>query len=250
MRSSECAQSFPGTRMSPASRTTTEGRRILLTQHAAVKPIADAPALSPRKQQPASRTPHRESTTSDTTRTRPHTATAEKSHSSACRLINRGVSQEVVRVLLDRETDRVSAPYARITGQTVRCRGEAAMKAGIKGERVTLAPEGLLGQAQWAKTRYGIVTQALSNGYCGLPVQRTCPHANACPTCPVFLTGPGFLPELHEQRTRTLTLLDNANSCGHTRVAEMNQQVAAGLDRMIGELEDGQNEHGETVEAG
>ena len=52
----------------------------MLTQHAAVKSITDAPTLSPHKQQPASRTPHPESTTSNATRTQPHTATAETSH--------------------------------------------------------------------------------------------------------------------------------------------------------------------------
>ena len=69
-------------------------------------------------------------------------------------------------------------------------------------------------QAQWAKTRYGIATQTLPNGYCGLPLQRTCPHANACLTCPVFLTGPEFLPELREQRRRTLTLIDVSSATG------------------------------------
>jgi hypothetical protein len=171
-------------------------------------------------------------------------------HTFACRLINRDVPQEVVRVLLDHESSRMTAHYARITDQTVRRRWEAAMKVNIKGERVMLDAEGPLGQAQWAKTRYGVATQTLPNGYCGLPVQKTCPHANACLTCPVFLTGPEFLPELREQRTRTLTWIDNATSCGHTRVAEMNQQVADNLDRMIGELEDGQDEGKEAADAG
>jgi hypothetical protein len=171
-------------------------------------------------------------------------------HTFACRLINRDVPQEVVRVLLDHESSRMTAHYARITDQTVRRRWEAAMKVNIKGARVMLDAEGPLGQAQWAKTRYGVATQTLPNGYCGLPVQKTCPHANACLTCPVFLTGPEFLPELREQRTRTLTWIDNATSCGHTRVAEMNQQVADNLDRMIGELEDGQDEGKEAADAG
>jgi integrase len=162
-------------------------------------------------------------------------------HTFACRLINRDVPQEVVRVLLDHESSRMTAHYARITDQTVRRRWEAAMKVNIKGERVALDPGGPLDQAQWAKTRYGIATQTLPNGYCGLPVQKTCPHANACLTCPVFITGPEFLPELREQHTRTLTLIDNAKSCGHTRVAEMNQQVADNLDRMIGEMDDVQD---------
>jgi hypothetical protein len=150
---------------------------------------------------------------------------------------NRDVPQEVVRVLLDHESSEMTAHYAKITDKTVRRHWEQATKVNIKGERVTLEPEGPLAQAQWAKTRYGIATQTLPNGYCGLPVQKSCPHANACLTCPVFLTGPEFLPELRAQRQRTLTLIDVSTSKGHARVVEMNQQILTNLDRMIGEAE-------------
>ena len=113
----------------------------------------------------------------------------------------------------------MTAHYARITDQTVRRRWEQATKVNINGERVNIDPDGPLAQAQWAKTRYGIATQTLPHGYCGLPVQNSCPHANACLTCPVFLTGPEFLPELREHRGRTLTLIAKAEATGHTRVA-------------------------------
>jgi hypothetical protein len=85
-------------------------------------------------------------------------------------------------------------------------------------------------------------TQTLPNGYCGLPVQKSCPHANACLTCPVFLTGPQFLPELREQRHRTLTLIEVSREKGHDRVVEMNQQVLNNLDRMISEVEKDEQE--------
>ena len=163
-------------------------------------------------------------------------------HTFACRLINRDVPQEVVRVLLDHESHEMTAHYARITDQTVRRRWEAATKVNIKGERVTLDPQGPLAQAQWAKTRYSIATQTLPNGYCGLPLQRSCPHANACLTCPVFLTGPEFLPELREQHRRTLDLIDVSNRQGQTRMVEMNQQVLTNLERMIGEVENSEQE--------
>jgi integrase len=158
-------------------------------------------------------------------------------HTFATRLINRDVPQEVVRVLLDHDSPRMTAHYARLTDQTVRRQWEQATKVNIKGERVALDPDGPLAQAQWAKTRYGIATQTLANGYCGLPVQRSCPHANSCLTCPVFLTGPEFLPELREQRHRTLTLVEVSEGKGQARVAEMNRQVLTNLDRMIGEIE-------------
>ena len=159
-------------------------------------------------------------------------------HTFARRMINRDVPQEVIRVLLDHESTQMTAHYARITDQTVRRRWEQATKVNIKGERVGIEPEGPLAQAQWAKTRYGMATQTLPHGYCGLPVQKSCPHANACLTCPVFLTGPEFLPELREHRGRTLTLIDKSEANGHTRVAEMNKEVLTNLDRMIGQIDE------------
>jgi integrase len=158
-------------------------------------------------------------------------------HTFACRLINRDVPQEVIRVLLDHESTQMTAHYARITDQTVRRRWEQATKVNINGERVDIDPDGPLGQAQWAKTRYGMATQTLPNGYCGLPVQKSCPHANACLTCPVFLTGPEFLPELREHRGRTLTLIDKAEADGHTRLLQMNTEVLTNLEKMIGQIE-------------
>lgn len=143
----------------------------------------------------------------------------------------------------------MTAHYARITDQTVRRRWEAATKVNIKGERVAIDPEGPLAQAQWANTRYGMATQTLPNGYCGLPLQRTCPHANACLTCPVFLTGPEFLPELREQQQRTLTLIDVSERNGQARMVEMNQQVLANLNRMISEVEKAATEQ-DTTHAG
>ena len=161
-------------------------------------------------------------------------------HTFACRLINRDVPQEVVRVLLDHESHRMTSHYAKITDQTVRRHWEQATKVNIKGETSHPRPRraarpGPMGQDP-LRHRHPDAAQRLLRA----ARQKTCPHANACLTCPVFLTGPEFLPELREQRHRTLTLIDNATRPGQTRVAEMNQQVVDNLDRMIGELEDGQ----------
>jgi hypothetical protein len=85
-------------------------------------------------------------------------------------------------------------------------------------------------------------TQALPNGYCQLPLVKTCPHANSCLTCPMFVTTPEFLPQHHDQRRATLQIISTAEAAGHSRVAEMNKQVAANLDKIITAREtDGQN---------
>jgi hypothetical protein len=73
-------------------------------------------------------------------------------------------------------------------------------------------------------------------------VQKSCPHANACLTCPVFLTGPEFLPELREHRGRPLTLIQDAQAAGRTRIVEMNTHVLTNLDRVIGELDHDQKD--------
>jgi hypothetical protein len=68
--------------------------------------------------------------------------------------------------------------YARLHDTTVRRHWEQARKVNIAGHAVVLDPDGPLADAAWARQRLGRVTQALPNGYCGLPAQKTCPHAN------------------------------------------------------------------------
>ena len=94
------------------------------------------------------------------------------------------------------------------------------------------------GQLDRRLERLGRVTQALPNGYCGLPVQRTCPHAHACLTCPMFVTTPEFLPQHREQRQQLLQIVSAAEARGQARVAEMNRQVLGNLEKIITGLED------------
>jgi integrase len=158
-------------------------------------------------------------------------------HTFGTRLINRDVPQEVVRVLLDHDSPQMTAHYARLHDKTVRRHWEQARKVNVKGETVTLDPDGPLGDAAWAKQRVGRATQALPNGYCGLPVQKTCPHANACLTCPMFITTPEFLSQHRAQRQQLLQLITAAQARGQARVVEMNQQVLGNLDQIIGALD-------------
>jgi integrase len=160
-------------------------------------------------------------------------------HSLGTTLINRDVPQHVVQKILDHDSAEMTAHYARLTDTTVRRHWEAARKVNARGETVTLDPAGPLAEAAWAKQRIARATQALPNGYCQLPVVKTCPHANACLTCPMFVTTPEFLPQHHAQRQATLQLITAAEAAGHARLAEMNKQVAANLDKIITALEDG-----------
>ncbi len=158
-------------------------------------------------------------------------------HSLGTTLINRDVPQHVVQKILDHDSAEMTAHYARLADSTVRRHWEAARKVNARGETVTLDPGGPLAEAAWAKQRIGRATQALPNGYCGLPVQQACPHANACLTCPMFITTPDFLPGHRAQHTATLQLITAAEAAGQSRLAEMNKQVAGNLKKIINALE-------------
>lgn len=158
-------------------------------------------------------------------------------HTLGTRLINRDVPQEVVRRILDHDSPQMTAHYARLHDSTVRRHWEAARKVDIAGETVTVDPDGPLADAAWAAQRLGHATQALPNGFCGLPVQQACPHANACLTCPAFLTTVEFLPQHREQHDQTVQIITAAEARGQQRLAEMNRQVLANLERVITSLE-------------
>ena len=105
------------------------------------------------------------------------------------------------------------------------------------GQPVQINPDGPLGDAAWTGQQLSRATQALPNGYCQLPVVKTCPHANSCLTCPMFATTAQFLPQHHAQRQATWQIISAAEAAGHVRVAEMNRQVAGNLDKIITALE-------------
>jgi len=170
-------------------------------------------------------------------------------HTVGTRLINRDVPQEVVRRILDHDSPMMTAHYARLHDTTVRRHWEAARKVDITGHSVVVDPDGPLAEAAWAKQRLGRATQALPNGFCGLPVQKTCPHANACLTCPMFLTTSDFLPEHRSHRRQTLQLITAAEANGHTRLVEMNRQVLGSLDRIIAALADQPDQDAEVSDA-
>ncbi|MEI6622926.1 MAG: tyrosine-type recombinase/integrase [Actinomycetes bacterium] len=158
-------------------------------------------------------------------------------HTLGTRLINRDVPQEVVRRILDHDSPQMTAHYARLHDTTVRRHWEAARKVDINGHTVEVDPDGPLAQAAWAKERLDRATQALPNGFCALPVQQSCPHANACLTCPVFLTTTEFLPQHRNHREQVVQIISAAEARGQTRLSEMNQQVLSNLDRVITAIE-------------
>jgi integrase len=161
-------------------------------------------------------------------------------HSLGTRLINRDVPQEVVRRILDHDSHLMTGHYARLSDTTIRRHWERARKVDTNGETVTLDPDGPLAEASWASQRISRATQALPNGYCSLPLVKTCPHANSCLTCPMFITTAEFLPQHRQQHQQLLQIITTAEARGQARMAEMNRQVAGNLEKIITALAGGE----------
>ncbi|HEX9175333.1 MAG TPA: tyrosine-type recombinase/integrase [Mycobacterium sp.] len=166
-----------------------------------------------------------------------HVTAHQFRHTAATRWINHDVPQEVVRRLLDHTSHTMTAVYARLADTTIREQWERAQKINIRGEPVDTSPDGPLADAEWMKQNLARAKMALPNGYCGLPLQKSCPHANACLTCPLFVTTAEFLPQHRKQLVDTRALIARAQTDGHTRLAEMNRTVETNLLTIITTLE-------------
>jgi hypothetical protein len=66
-----------------------------------------------------------------------------------------------------------------------------------------------------------------------LPLQQKCEFANACLTCPVFVTTAEFLPQHRRQLEQTQALIAQADSNNQHRLAEMNRTVEKNLLAII-----------------
>ncbi len=159
-------------------------------------------------------------------------------HTVGTRMINNEVPIDTVQRMLDHATPQMTARYATIKDQTLRREWERYQdRINVLGQVVRLDPDGPLGDAAWAKENLSRAKQTLPNGYCGLPLQQTCPHPNACLTCSSFLTTVEFLPQHREQLQRTDDLITHAETDGRQRLVDMNTPVRLNLLRIIDGLQ-------------
>lgn len=171
-----------------------------------------------------------------------HVTAHQFRHTAATRWINHDVPQEVVRRLLDHTSHTMTAVYARLADSTIREHWERAQKINIHGEPVDTTIDGPLADGEWMKQNLARAKMALPNGYCGLPLQKSCPHANACLTCPLFVTTAEFLPQHRKQLDDTRALIARAEADGHTRMVEMNRAVETNLLTIITTLDTDQHD--------
>ena len=171
-------------------------------------------------------------------------------HTLGTTLINRDVPQHVVQKILDHDSPEMTAHYARLSDKTVREHWDKARKVGATGQPVQHQPRRAARRRRLDKTpAVARHPGTARTGTASCPLVKTCPHANACLTCPMFVTTAEFLPQHHAQQQATLQLITAAEAAGHARVAEMNKQVAANLDKIITALEDDADSHQAAADA-
>ncbi|MCA1679252.1 MAG: tyrosine-type recombinase/integrase, partial [Actinobacteria bacterium] len=160
-------------------------------------------------------------------------------HTLGTRMINNEVPLETVQRMLDHASPEMTARYATIKDQTLRREWERfTQRVNVRGELIPLEPAGsAMSDAAWALENLSRAKQTLPNGYCGLPLQQTCPHPNACLTCDSFLTTMEFLPQHRDQLNRTEQLIAQAQTDGRQRLVDMNEPVRLNLVRIIDGLE-------------
>lgn len=158
-------------------------------------------------------------------------------HTFATEMLEKGVPIDVVSQLLGHRTLASTQIYATVTNKRLREEWEKSQVVNVRGEVIAL-PTGPAADAEWLLHRIGKATQPLANGYCGLPIQQTCPHANAClDNCDHFMTTKDFLPALIEQRDTHARFVSKAEREGHLRIAEINRRPLENLNRIINTVE-------------
>jgi integrase len=170
-------------------------------------------------------------------------------HTYATGLVNNDVDLFSVQSLLDHDSPEMTWRYARLSKETLRRKWEEGQqRINIRGEVVPLDVDGELSDAAWAKEQIARAKQSLPNGWCGLPLQQTCPHPNACLTCPAFLTDETFLDQHREQLDRTEQLIAHGEANGNERLIEINEATKVNLIAIIERAEQLKADHDEEDE--
>lgn len=154
-------------------------------------------------------------------------------HTFATEMLAKGVPMEIVQKLLGHRSIASTEIYAHVTDTHMRAEWEKAKFINVKGELLDL-PTGEAAEAEYLLYQMGRAVQPLPNGACGLPIQKSCPHANAClDNCPHFLTTAEFLP-IHEAQSAAFDrTISAAEKAGHLRIVEINRRPNDNLKRII-----------------
>ncbi|MBZ4504449.1 tyrosine-type recombinase/integrase [Mycobacterium avium subsp. hominissuis] len=125
-------------------------------------------------------------------------------HTRATELLNDGVPIHVVQRYLGHASPEMTLRYAATLAATAEAEFLRHKKIGAHGTDITISPSDIYDMTQLSAR----TDRVLPNGVCLLPPLTRCDKGNACLSCGHFATDATHLPELIDQRAKTLTLID------------------------------------------
>jgi integrase len=125
-------------------------------------------------------------------------------HTRATSLLNAGVPVHVVQRYLGHLSPAMTMHYAQTLAETHEAEFLRYRKLTADGREPETSARDLYDMLQLDQR----TDRILPNGWCLLPPRQTCDRGNACLTCDKFATDATFLPELRQQKDRTLHLID------------------------------------------
>ena len=161
-------------------------------------------------------------------------------HTHGTDLINNGVPQHIVQKRLGHASPAMTAVYAHIHDKTMKQEMEKFWDGRVVNNQgkvvVSANPELDTAEMQWIKKN--MKAQTLPDGFCGLPVTKSCPvQGSPCLTCSHLRTTMEFL-DVHKKRLEeTEKLIENARANGWDRQVETNLPIAKNLRKIIRGLE-------------
>jgi hypothetical protein len=168
----------------------------MLTQHNGVTPVTGAPVLSQHHLQAGSRTSCRETSSSNATRIRPHTVTAETSRLFATELVNNGLPIHIGAALLAHLNLETTRGYVAVFGEDVIRHYQGHLQRRRAARPAEEYPE--VTDAEWQEFQAHFDKRKVELGSCGRPYATSCIHEHACLRCPLLNVDPKMLHRLDE----------------------------------------------------
>lgn len=146
-------------------------------------------------------------------------------HTVGTRMINSGVPQHFVQRFLGHQNPMMTSIYAHIHNST--------LKEEVLSKQIALINRNGIFLSEEDSEVYLQPEHSLPNGYCGLSVHISCPHANACLSCTHFRTDKSFLPIHIQHLDETKQLMDEAKANGWDRQLQITQETYQNLNDIV-----------------
>ena len=137
-------------------------------------------------------------------------------HTRATSLLNAGAPIHVVQRYLGHLSPAMTMHYAQTLAETHEAEFLRYRKLTADARELEIGTSDLYDMLQLDQR----TDRILPNGWCLLPPRQSCDRGNACLTCDKFATDASFLPELVQQKDKTLHLIGQRQEAFRARTGQ------------------------------